>query len=132
MDDLNEAAPHSCPACGYAAYIGFSEVKCTNKACPHYNLDLWVEWAMLTDDTGDPPDTLPRSVPDLFRDFCTHCHVPQYFPRYEDGNGVYHAYCKQCGKPNHWTASLFEDEDTQPQSFKSDLGAWLDDPVSSD
>lgn len=125
MDDLNEAAPHTCPDCGHAAYIGLYEVKCTNKACPYYSEDLWVEWAMVTDDTGDPPKF--ETAPNPFRDFCSSCHTAQNFHRHRSPSGLLHAFCKDCGKPNVWGSSLFDDEDTEPQGFKSDLGAWLDD-----
>lgn len=54
-------APNACPDCGEAAYIGMSEVQCTNFKCRNFHEDTWAKHVMALPDEGDP---LPDDVAD--------------------------------------------------------------------
>lgn len=42
----NQHAPHDCPSCGGAAYVGFSSVECTRHRCGHFHLETAIQWAL--------------------------------------------------------------------------------------
>ena len=54
--EQTDHAPHECPECGEAAYIGMNNVECTYYKCRHFHEDTWEAHILALPDEGDPPD----------------------------------------------------------------------------
>jgi hypothetical protein len=111
--EMSEVAPNVCPECGHAAYIGMTNVECTNYSCRHHH-----EPTSLAHVRGlaKPTDLEGPTPLDIFRDFCSGCHTTQEFDRWVHPNESISAWCPKCGEPNYWPGDI-GDDDTDPQVF---------------
>ena len=76
-EEKSEYAPHACPRCGEAAYIGGTQlVECTNWKCVDFHEGTWESHVMSLPDTGDPE-------PDIEDDEPTDPQLLTYFRRLE-------------------------------------------------
>lgn len=63
-EEKSEHAPHSCPKCGEAAYIGGSQlVECSNWKCADFHEGTWEAHVMSLPDTGDPEPDIEDDEP---------------------------------------------------------------------